>query len=304
MRMVKGMAGRVSELLEAIREGFDRQGFVYRPGYQAWMGHLEQNGPGPHLLALDQNRIAAVFFVQRAHRMVIPLFLDQGAGGVRGALRACFGRSRRWVKSVVRPSWDLRVGHSLLPLLEEVGFQPGPPQLLYRLRRSDYRAGYDLCQTVDGSRVDYRMHQGDVAGILATLTPLLRAWSGFYGLEGHSEKTCRLFTASVDAQKAAMLWVLLPSRCDPDQNDCYLHWKEEVGTSGIFVRSAITEDPFRSKGIGSSLHRFMLSRFFEGPGAVDASWISTTEDNAAGVGLLESLGYRRQLVCRYRHFVR
>jgi GNAT superfamily N-acetyltransferase len=304
MRIVRGSADRTSELVKSIRESFDGRDFVYRPVYDAQLRLLAQNGPGEHLLVLEQGRIVAIIFVQRVGRLVTPLFLDQSVEGVCGALRACFGRSRRWVKTVVRPLWDLRVGSSLLPLLDEFGFRPGPPQRLYRLLRSGYWSGDHLCESIDGSRVDYRMHHDDIAGTLATLTPLLKSWSGFYGFEGHSEKTCRLFTASVDAQKAAMLWVLLPEQCRPDQNDCCLHWKEEIGAGGIYVRSMITEEPFRGRGIGSSLHRFMLSRFFGGSGAVAASWISTNEENRASVGLLESLGYRRQLVCRYHHFIR
>lgn len=304
MRIVNGNADRAGQLVEAIRESFDGRNFIYQPAYRAQLEWLKRNGPGEHLLAVEGKRTAAVFFVQRGSRSVTPLFFDQDDEGLRGALRAFFGRSRHWVETVVRPSWDLRVGMRLLPLFEEAGFRPGPPELLFRLRRSDYRAGYDVREMVEGSRADYRMHDQDIAGTIDTLTPLLQAWSGFYGVEGHSEETCRLFTASVDAQKAAVLWVLLPSRCQPEQNDCYLHWKEEIGENGIFVRSTVTEDPFRGKGIGSSLHRFMLSRFFEGPGAVESSWISTNEENLASVGLLESLGYRRQLVCRYHYFIR
>ncbi len=205
---------------------------------------------------------------------------------------------------VVRPIWDLRVGRQLIPLLEPCGFQAGPAEHLFRLLRSEYQAGYKTRELVEGSRVDYRMHSRELERVLATLTPLLQGWSGFYGLEGHSAESCRLFTASVDAQKAAVIWVLLPAHCLAEQNDCYIHWKEEVGDDAIFVRSTITEDPFRGKGIGSSLHRFMLSRFFEGPQAVEASFISTNEENLANVGMLESLGYRRQLVCRYHHFIR
>jgi len=304
MRIIKGRAGRTNELVAAIRESFDGRSFVYQPVYRAQLEWLERNDPGEHLLAVDQKRTAAVFFVHRGNQAVTALFLDQDDDGVRGALRAFFGRSRRWVKTVIRPSWDLRVGERFLPLFEGAGFRPGPPELLFRLRRSEYQAGYDVRETVEGSRVDYRMHDQDIAGTLATLTPLLQGWSGFYGLEGHSEETCRLFTASVDSHKAAVLWVLLPSRCQREQNDCYLHWKEEIGENGIFLRSTVTEDPFQGKGIGSSLHRFMLSRFFEGPAAVESSWISTNEENRASVGLLESLGYRRQLVCRYHHFIR
>lgn len=304
MRIVKGKTGPASELVKVIRESFDDRDFVYRPVYQAQLRLLEQSGFGEHQLVVEQERIAAIIFVHRGNRSVTPLFLDQDDESVRGALRVFFGRSRRWVETVVRPSWDLRVGARFLPFFEEAGFRPGPPELLFRLRRSEYRAGYDVRKMVEGSRADYRMHDHDIAGTLATLTPLLQAWSAFYGLEGHSEETCRLFTASVDAQKAAVLWVLLPTRCRREQNDCYLHWKEEIGENGIFVRSTVTEDPFQGKGIGSSLHRYMLSRFFEGSGAVESSWISTNEENRASVGLLESLGYRRQLVCRYHHFIR
>jgi GNAT superfamily N-acetyltransferase len=304
MRIVNGSADRADETLAAIRESFAGHDFVHRPFCQAQLGLLEKNGLGEHQLVLDGKRIAAVFFVQRNDRSVVALFLDHHDDVMHGVLGAYFGRSRRWVEKVVRPSWDLRVGAHLLPLFEEAGFRPGPPERLFRLRRSEYRAGYDVREMVEGSRADYRMHDRNIAGTLDTLTPLLQAWSGFYGLEGHSEKTCRLFTASVDAQKTAVLWVLLPSRCRQDQNDCYLHWKKEIGESAIFVRSIFTEDPFRGMGIGSSLHRFMLSRFFKGPGTVESSWVSTNEENRAGVGLLESLGYRRQRVCRYHYFIR
>jgi GNAT superfamily N-acetyltransferase len=304
MRIVKGTVEGWKDLAAAVREQYDGRFFVYQPVYQAQLAWMEQHGPGEYLLAMDGERVVAAFFIQRANLAVTPIFLDQKEDPVRGALRAFFGRSRLWIKTVVRPSWDLRVGEYLLPLLEEAGFAPGPPERLFRLRRSDYQAGYDLRESVDGSRVDYRMHDQDIDGVLDTLTPLLKSWSGFYGLEGHSEETCRLFTASVDAHKAAVLWVLLPAACGQEQNDCYLHWKEEIGDDGIFVRSTVTEDPFRGKGIGSSLHRFMLSRFFKGPDAVDSSWISTNDDNRASVGLLESLGYRRQLVCRYHLFLR
>jgi len=305
MRVVKWETMGRETLAGAVEAFFAGRDFVYQPVYRAQLDWMAHHGPGEGgQLVLDGDRIAAVVFAQRSTRSVIPVVLEESADGVRRVLRAFFGRSRGWIKTVFRPSWDLRVGGELLPLFEEAGFRPGPPEVLYRLARADYRAGYGVREDLEGSRLDYRMHDRGIGRTLETLTPLLQVWSAFYGMEGHTEESCRLFTASLDAQKAAVLWVLIPSRCRREQNDCYIHWKEEVGDNGIFVRSTVTEEPFRGKGIGSSLHRFMLSRFFEGPDAVDASWISTNEENRANIALLESLGYRRRLVCRYHHFVR
>jgi RimJ/RimL family protein N-acetyltransferase len=305
MRVVKWETAGREAIGEAVGAFYEGRDFVYQPVYRSQLDWLAHHGAGEGgQLVLDGDRIAAVVFVQRSTRSVIPLVLEADADGVRAVLQAFFGRSRGWVETVFRPSWDLRVGEELLPLYREAGFRPGPPEVLYRLARADYHGGYEVREHLEGSRLDYRMHDREIGPTLETLTPLLQAWSAFYRLEDHTDESCRLFTASLDAQKAAVLWVLIPSRCRREQNDCYLHWKEEVGDGGIFVRSTVTEEPFRGKGIGSSLHRFMLSRFFEGPDAVDASWISTNEENRANIALLESLGYRRRLVCRYHHFVR
>jgi len=304
MRMARGRREGLAEVVAAVRESGEGATHIHRPIFEAQLRLLGGGQAVDHHLVVDRGGIAAVFFPYQSRRSVTAVLLDHHEETVAEVLRVYFNRQRRWVETVIRPSWDLRVGQGLLPLFEAAGFRSGPPERLHRLDRTDYQAGFRVREGLEGSRVDYRMHERDIASTLPTLTPLLEAWSGFFGFEGHSDETCRLFTASVDGQKVAMLWVLLAARCRPDQNDCFRQWKEIVGERGIFIRSAITEEPFCDRGIGASLHRFMLSRFFRGPSTADSAWLIASEGNTARTSLAASLGYRPGPVSRYHFFTR
>jgi len=305
--MIKTERGEGNLLAEAVGEignYYRGRQFVRRPVFETQLDHILRYGAGEFHLSRIGKKLLAVLFHDRGQRCLMPIFLTEDLQRQREILSRRLARGKNNVLAVNRPPWDLRVGTRQLALYRSFGFAAGSREVLFRLSRDDYEAGYDLREEIDGAIVEYRCHQQEMQQAVETLTPLLSAWSGFFTLEGHNNKTCRLFTASVDGIKMAVLWVLFPVQCRQDQNDCYLYWKREMGTQSIFVRSTVTEDRFRSQGLGSSLHRFMLAHYFKGREPKDDSYISTNAENRANVGLLQGLGYRRVRVCRYHNFLR